>query len=185
MDLNIFAPDTIPILKKMKTGIIVMMAAAIALAGCSAASSTSGSNRKELKKEQAAASFDKTASVIDSGNYQFTIRSATPSGGKTIQITSLYTMKATGGSYKAYLPYFGRAYAGAYGDGGSIEFDGEPENLKITRNDDKNTITVSFNIKSQKDQYTVSLEAGASGYGTLVITGDKQQSISYYGLAGE
>jgi len=169
----------------MKPGIIVIIVAALSLWGCSATSSTSGSSRKEVKKEQAAASFELTASLVESGNYQFAIRSATPSGGKTIQITSLYTMKASGGTYVAYLPYFGRAYTAGYGDGGGIEFNGEPENLKITRNDAENKIAVSFTIQSDKDLYKVDLEVTASGYGTLVISGQKQQTISYYGQTGE
>ena len=159
----------------MKTGIIAFITAAIILSGCSATSSTS-------KKERAAADFEKTATLIESGNYQFTIRSASPSGGKTIQITSLYTLKAIEGNYEAYLPYFGRAYSGGYGESGGIEFNGEPENLKITRNDPKNKISVAFTIKSDKDQYKVNMEVGASGYGNLVISCQKRQTISYYGL---
>jgi len=169
----------------MKPGIIAIIVAAVTLWGCSATSSTSGSTRKEVKKDQAAASFEKTASLVESGNYQFAIRSATPSGGKTIQITSLYTMKVSDGTYAAYLPYFGRAYSGGYGDSGGIEFSGDPENLKINRDDAKNKIAVSFTIKSPGDQYSVNMEVGGSGYGTLVISGDKKQTISYYGLTGE
>lgn len=171
----------------MKTGIVVIIAAALALSACAATSSASGSNRKEVKKEQSAASFEKTATIVESGNYQFVIRSATPSGGKTIQITSHYAMKAKEGKYEAYLPFYGRAYTGGYGitGNGAIEFTGEPDNLKITRNDNKNKIAVSFTIKSDRDQYTVNLEVGASGYGTLLVSSENRQNISYYGLTGE
>ncbi|MCK4879180.1 MAG: DUF4251 domain-containing protein [Bacteroidales bacterium] len=159
----------------MKTGIIAFITATLILSGCSATSSTA-------KKEQAAANFEKTANLIESGNYKFTIRSASPAGGKTIQITSLYTLKAMEGNYKAYLPYFGRAYSGGYGESGGVEFNGEPENLKITRNDNKNKISVAFTIKSDTEQYKVNLQVGASGYGNLVISSQKRQTISYYGL---
>ncbi len=168
---------------KSKTEIIAIITFALVLSACSASSSTTKNDKKEAKKEKVSANFERTAALIESGSYQFAVRSATPSGGKTIQITSLYTLTAKEGNYEAHLPYFGRAYSGAYGDGGSVEFNGEPENLEITRKDDKNNIAVKFTIKSGSDQYTVNLEVGASGYGQLVISNPKKQPISYYGFA--
>ena len=158
--------------------IAYLLTVAIFLSACSASSSTS-------KKELRAADFERTASLIESGSYQFAVKSATPSGGQTIQITSLYTLRAKEGNYEAHLPYFGRSYSGTYGDGGSVEFNGVPENLELTRRDNKNNIAVKFTIKSGSDQYTVNLEVGASGYGNLVISNPKNQPINYYGFASE
>jgi hypothetical protein len=31
----------------------------------------------------------------------------------------------------------------------------------------------------------INLEIGASGFGTLLVSGQKRQSISYYGIVGE
>lgn len=162
----------------MKSGIITFIIVALILSACSASSSSA-------KKEKAAANFEQTEALIKSGSYQFAIRSASPSGGKTIQITSYYALKANEGNYEAYLPYFGRAYSGGYGDSGGIEFNGEPKDLQINRNDKKNEISVNFTIKAEKDSYNVKLNVGSSGYGTLVISSQKRQTISYSGLAGE
>ncbi len=160
----------------MKTGILAIIMATIIMTGCSASLSTA-------KKENNAAEYAKTAALIESGNYQFAVRSATPSGGKTVQLTSSYTLEARDGTYEAYLPYYGRAYSASYGGGdGAVEFSGEPEDLKITRNDDKNKISVAFTMKNDKDQNKVTLNIGASGFGNLVITSQKRQTISYYGL---
>lgn len=111
---------------KIKPIFIASFTLTIILLGCSVSSSTS---------EQRAARLDKMESLIESGNYEFTLRSASPSGGKTIQITSFYSMKAVDGKYQVYLPYFGRAYS--------------------------------------------------AGYGNMLISSEKRQSISYYGIAGE
>ena len=162
---------------KMKTGIIALITVAIVLSACSASSSAA-------KKEKAAADFEQTATLIESGSYQFTVRSATASGGKTIQITSLYTLSAKEGTYEAHLPYYGRAYSGAYGGSGGVEFEGVPEDLTITRKDNKNSISVAFTIQSETEKYNVNLEVGASGYGNLVINSQNRQTISYYGLTG-
>jgi len=161
---------------KMKIILIVSIMASMTLWGCSVTSSTS---------EQGAAGLDKMESLIKSGDYEFTIRSASPSGGRTIQITTSYSLKAVDGKYQAYLPYFGRAYSAGYGENGGIEFNGYPENLEITRNDKKKTVTAAFTIRSEKDQFKVSLMVSASGYGNMMISSDKRQSISYYGITGE
>ena len=161
---------------KIKPIFIASFTLAIILLGCSVSSSTS---------ERRAAGLDKMESLIKSGNYEFTLRSASPSGGNTIQITSFYSMKAVDGKYQAYLPYFGRAYSAGYGENGGIEFNSDPQNLEITRNEKKRTVTAAFTIKSEKDRFKVSLVINASGYGHLLISSEKRQSISYYGTAGD
>jgi len=160
----------------MKTISIASITLSMILWGCSVSSST---------PEQKAAELDKIESLIESGNYEYTIRSASPQGGRTIQMTTSYSLKAVEGKYQAYLPYFGRAYSAGYGENGAIEFNGDPQNLQITRNDKKKTISVDFTIRTEIDQYKVSLVINASGYGNMLISSDKRQSISYYGLAGE
>jgi len=169
----------------MKTikGIIALLAVTLLLSACSSSSSTTRDDVKSAKQEKASVDFEKTVALIESGSYQFSVKSATPSGGKTIQITSRYTLTAKDGNYEAHLPYFGRAYSASYGDGGSVEFNGEPEDLEINRKDNKNNIEVKFTILSGNDKYTVILEVGPSGYGTMRISNPKKQAISYYGNA--
>jgi hypothetical protein len=164
--------------KAMKPGFWLLCTAALVLSGCSASSSMA-------KKERDAAAFQDVAELIESGNYMFTVRSASPSGGRTIQITSHYALTASDGTYSANLPYFGRAYAGGYGIGGGITFSGEPEDLQINRNDSKKSISVDFSMQTDQDRYTVTLNVGPSGYGNLTISSQKRQTISYYGLTGK
>ena len=121
------------------------------------------------------------AALLESGNYVYTIQSISPTGGRTIQSTTPYTMKAVDGTYEASLPYFGRAYQANYGGNGGIEFSGTPENLEITRNSKKKNVLVTFSIAGSTDKYTVTLQVGSGGYGTLIINSQNRQSISYYG----
>ena len=166
----------------MKQGIIGVITLTLVLSACSASSSTTETDKKESKKEKSAAEFEQTAALIESGSYQFAVRSATPSGGKTIQITSLYVLRAKEGNYEAYIPYYGRAYSASYGVGGGVEFNGEPENLEISRKENKSNIAVEFTIMSGTDKITVNLEVGSSGFGNLLISNPRRQPISYYGL---
>jgi hypothetical protein len=157
--------------------LIFIIASIFIISACSSASNTTASGKQPVDFEQLAAN-------IESGNYTYTVRSASPSGGRTVQITSTYVMKAENGSYEALLPYFGRVYSGGYGQGGSVEFKGEPEDLQITRKDNKNKLTLSFSIKSDTETYLVKLDVGKSGFGNLVISSPKRQTISYYGVVG-
>lgn len=161
-----------------------MILLAFILTGCAATSNQTSGDRT-TKSEQRAASLDEIASLIESGSYVFTVQSINPTGARTIQATTTYTMKATGGNYEASLPYFGRAYQASYGGDGGIEFNGTPGDLEITRNTKKYTLMVTFTMKEQKDTYNVTLQLGYSGYGTLTVNSQNRQSISYYGLVSD
>jgi len=169
----------------MKIASILAFALAMALTGCSASSSASQDGTGLSRKENKAADFEKIATLIESGNFQFTVRNASPAGGRTIQITSEYTLEAREGEFEAHLPYFGRAYSASYGGDGGIEFKGKPQDFQLTRNERKGTILVSLKIDGANDQYQLRLEVGASGYGNLQVSSTKRQNISYYGQISE
>lgn len=158
----------------MKSNIPHVLILALFLTGCSASSSTA-------KNEKRAAEYEQTAALIEGGSYEFTVRSANPAGGRTIQITSTYSLEVREGVYKAYLPYFGRAYSASYGGNGGVEFEGEPRELKIEKEDSKQKVTVRFRIKHQDEDLECMLVITSSGSGTLTVSSSKRQPISYYG----
>ena len=158
----------------MKTLLIPVVALALILSGCKASSSTTKD-----------AQFEQMRALIEGGEFVYTVQSANPTGGKTVQITSSYTLEVKDGIYKAYLPYFGRAYNASYGGNGGVEFEGEPTDLKVDKNGDKRTITITFNIKNKDENFGCSLVTGGSGNGTLTVTSSNRSTISYYGMVGE
>ena len=169
----------------MKPYYLYLISLTILLSGCGVTSSQSGSDRKTEKKAKQAEAYAKTSTLIEGGNYIFTVQSINPSGGKTIRSTSLYTMKASNGSFEAYLPYFGRAYQANYGGNGGIEFKGEPEDLAVVQNADKFSTTVTYKISESNEQFNITFVVGSGGYGTLTVISQNRQSISYYGLVSE
>ncbi len=166
----------------MKSLLIPAVALALILSGCKASSSTVGDDGKSSKNEKKDAQFEQMAAIIEGGEFEYTVQSASPMGGKTIQITSSYTLEAKEGIYKAYLPYFGRAYNASYGGNGGVEFEGEPTDLEVNKNEAKRTITISFNIKNKDEKLGCNLVIGGGGNGTLTITSANRQAISYYGV---
>ncbi len=134
--------------------------------------------KKNKKDEQ----FKEMISLIESGRYLFTVQSVQPTGSRTIHTTSLYTLEANDSTYKAYLPYFGRAYQASYGGDGGIEFDASPENFELTLKEKKRMIKIEFEVQAETDKYSCFLSVGSSGYGTLSINSQNRQSISYSGI---
>lgn len=135
----------------------------------------------QTKNEKKDAAFKQMTELIKSGSYEFRVQSVNPTGGKTINPSSVYTMTAKEGILKAHLPYFGRAYQASYGGDGGVVFEGKPENLEIASNEKKRNIMVSFQISGDNDKYSATLSVGHGGYGNLTITSPKRQAISYYG----
>ena len=168
----------------IKNVLLPMTILATMLTGC-AVTANQGSGDKTTRSEQQAASLEQIAALIESGNYVYTVQSINPTGARSIQATTTYTMKAVDGNYEASLPYFGRAYQASYGGNGGIEFNGTPGDLELTRNDKKNTVTVTFSLKAQNDTYSVTLQVGYSGYGTMTVNSQNRQSISYYGSVSD
>lgn len=160
----------------MKSLLIPVVALALIISGCKASSSTS--EKKDARYEQMTA-------LIEGGEFEYRVQSANPMGGRTVQITSSYTLEAKEGIYKAYLPYFGRAFSASYGGSGGVEFEGEPTDLKITKDDKKRTITISFSIKDKDESYECKLVTGGGGNGNLTIASTKRQTISYQGMVSE
>lgn len=167
-------------MKKMYAALLSLF---ILLAGCGVTSSGTGGDKKTAKNEKRAGEYEKTAALIEGGNYIYKVQSVSPAGGKTISTTTPYSMKASEGIYEAYLPYFGRAYQSNMGGSGGIEFKGEPEELKITKKPEKFTLTVTFKISAANERYDVAFLVGSNGYGTLTIGSRNRQTISYYGQA--
>lgn len=159
----------------MKSSVLPLLTMIILLSGCSASSSTA-------KQEKKAAQYEEMVALIDGGTFEFTVRSANPSGGQSVQITSSYSLDAKEGIYKAYLPYFGRSHNVSYGGDGGVEFEGEPAELNITKDEKKQSITIKFNIKNKDERYDCILLISSGGTGTLTVSSSKRTPISYYGL---
>jgi len=139
--------------------------------------SSATAQKKEKKKEQ----FQEMKALIESSHYEFRVTSIQPSGAKTIHPTSEYTLVAKDTIFTARLPYFGRAYQASYGGDGGIKFEEKPQDLKITLNEKKLMINIQFKIKTQKENYDLSMSVGSSGFTTLNINSQKRQTISYRG----
>ena len=160
-------------MKKITTPILIM---AILAMGFSPASAQKANKKDEQFKEM--------VSLMEGGSYVFSVQSVQPTGARTIHTTSDYSLEAKDGIFKAYLPYFGRAYQASYGGNGGIEFEAQADQLEMSLNEKKRMIKIEFEVRTSEEKYVIFLSVGSSGFGTLSINSNNRQPISYSGIVG-
>ena len=149
-----------------------------------------------------------TQRIIEAQNYVFVATTAFPlnsvdvnavlnkmagsmGGGGSIPLTgSNYDVKVTKDSLAAYLPYYGRAYTariGGINDGG-IKINAKEFKYK-TQKRKKGGWIITMNPKNltndYNSNYNLTLTVTPNGYGTLSVTSNNQQSISFNGYLAE
>ena len=71
--------------------------------------------KKELKKQA-------VEKLITSGKYKIDVNRALPARGRSVMLTSPYSVEIRNDSIISHLPYYGRAYSIPYGGGEGLNF---------------------------------------------------------------
>lgn len=123
--------------------------------------------------------------IIDSKQFVFEAESLTSSSGFHKNLTTHYELRVDRDSVSASLPFFGRAYSGAYAGDGGISFDNVMEEYSVElkeKKKEKNNVTyIKFTVKGDNDYFNCTLRASSSGTSSLTITSTNRQTISYMG----
>ena len=139
-------------------------------------------SKREIRAENNAKIAAKVDSLIEAKNFRFIARSANPMGWSSISLTSEYDLLINGDSVKVDLPYYGRAYRADYmaTEGGIKLKNTVAEDFVIDQK--KKQYQVNFKARSNDDLYQFRLSVSSSGYGTLSVTCNNRQSISFNGI---
>ena len=81
----------------------------LVIAGQSLCAQTKKEKREQKEKE--------VKELIESKRFTIDVNRAIPMGGRSLNLTSPYSLEMRGDSAISYLPYFGRAYSAPYGGG--------------------------------------------------------------------
>lgn len=115
-------------------------------------------------------------------NKQFTVdvTRAQPMSGKSVYLSSPYSLTLKGDSVYSYLPYYGRAYQLPYGGGDGLRFKEPISHYDVSYNK-KGTARVRFKTRTADDYYQFDIQLFPSGSSTINITPTNRQGISFYG----
>lgn len=129
--------------------------------------------RKEQKEKE-------IKEAVASGRFKIDVDRAVPMAGRSIPLTSPYSLAIHGDSILSYLPYFGRAYSAPYGGGEGLTFQEVATELEEASNK-KGRSEIKFRVKTQEDVYTFRVEVFPNGSATINVTPVNKQSITFYG----
>ena len=105
---------------------------------------------------------------------------AVPMGGRSVNLTSPYSLEIHGDSILSYLPYFGRAYSAPYDGGESLTFK-EVATEKEQTSEKKGSSEIKFRVKTKEDVYMFRVEVYPNGSVTINVTPVNKQAITFYG----
>lgn len=117
---------------------------------------------------------------VESGTYSVDIDRAFPMGGRSVNLTSPYSIDIKGDSVYSYLPYYGRAYSAPYGGGNGMRFEKPVTNYKVAFDKDDKA-TIEFATRSDDDRYEFRIQIYSNGTTTVFVQPTNKQSITYHG----
>lgn len=124
--------------------------------------------------------FDRISERIESGYFTFIPRTARPTSGKSINLTSIYSLEVANDSIISFLPYFGRAYSPIIDPSeGGIKF--TSTNFEYKKVEKKNSWYITIRPKDQRRSLDLYLNVYSNGTADLRVQEFNRQPISFYG----
>lgn len=144
---------------------------------------TGKETRREKRKAREKARSEEVMQMFSDRSLRFIAQSATPMSGGTIHLTSEYTLDIKIEKVTAYLPFYGVAYRADYGSNeGGIKFSEEARVSDWKQNKKRKGFEVRMEVRAPKDMYYLYLSFSDQGYGTLTVSSQNRQPISFYGI---
>jgi type II secretory pathway pseudopilin PulG len=161
----------------MRTKQLVRSVVALLLVSLSLATSLSAQTGKKDKKAEKAAAIK---ALVDAQNYVFKAQSATPTGGRFLQLTTSYTVVVSKDTVKSDLPYFGRAYSAPIDPfKGGIQF--TSTNFNYKNEEIKNGWRITIKPADAGDVQQFQLSIFNNGSASLQVISTNRQPISFNG----
>ena len=148
-------------MKKVIAGIIMLVAICFA------------SKAQEMDAET-------TQGILDSKNYVFKAKSATPQRGQVRHLTSEYDLVIKKDSVIAWLPFFGRSYEATINSEGGIKFTSTDFAYTIEKAKKKKW-EITIKPKDAPDIQQVFLTVFDNGEATLQVLSTNKESMSFHG----
>ena len=134
----------------------------------------------QSKKEKREQKANEVKELIDSKRFTVDVNRAIPMGGRSLNLTSPYSLEMRGDSVISYLPYFGRAYSAPYGGGDGLRFEESITDYQSTF-DKKGTARIKFVARTKEDTFRFDMQVFSNGSAIISVTPTNRQNITYQG----
>lgn len=158
----------------MKTKRQIMMLLLAMLVGLPTLSSAQSKKEKKEQKKEA------VKKEIVSEDYKIDINTAMPMRGRSITLSSAYSVEIKNDSLFSYLPYYGRAYSVPYGGGSGLIFKAPLKDYTM-KMDKKGNAIIKFSARSPEDLYEFNAKVFTNGTANIDVNMQNRQSISFRG----
>ena len=157
----------------MRTKKQIFMLLLALLVGIPTLSAQSKKEKKEQKKEA-------VKKLIESENYKIDVNTAMPMCGRSVPLTSSYSLEIRNDSVISYLPYYGRAYSIPYGGGDGLNFKAVLKEYSM-KMDKKGNAVIEFIARNPEDRYEYRVKVFPNGSASIDVNMQNRQSISFQG----
>ena len=134
----------------------------------------------QSKKEREEQKAKEIKEMIENGRFTIEVDRALPMGGRTVHLTTPYSLEMRGDSAISYLPYFGRAYSLPYGGGDGMRFEESITDYQSTF-DKKGTARIKFVARTKEDTFRFDVQVFSNGSAIISVTPTNRQNITYQG----
>lgn len=155
-----------------KTTIVFIACMALFILGGCATTADRAEARKQMAQQVEQALADRHFSISVDMMY--------PRRGRTVNLTTDYSLEVRGDTLISYLPYFGRAYNLPYGGGKGLNFTAPItgyQALKVK----KDMTRVIIETQNDEDQYIYQIELFDNGSASVYVNSRERESINYTG----
>jgi len=139
---------------------------------------TAVAQSKQSKKQEKENAIKK---LVESGNYTIDVTIANPQRGKSIMLTSPYSLEVRNDSVISHLPFYGRAYSIPYGGGDGLIFKAPLDEYNAVYNDKKKRLQVKMKAKTSEDTFEFNFDIYYNGSSRINVNMQNRESISYSG----
>ena len=128
-------------------------------------------NKKERKEQKA----KEIKEMIENGRFTIEVDRALPMGGRTVHLTTPYSLEMRGDSAISYLPY-----SLPYGGGDGMRFEESITDYQSTF-DKKGTARIKFVARTKEDTFRFDVQVFSNGSAIISVTPTNRQNITYQG----
>lgn len=137
-------------------------------------------SKKQLKEEQKLEKQKQIALLVESKEFVFVAERVNPQSGRSMILTSEYSVEFRPDLINSFLPFIGRGFSGVgYGGDEGMKFEGKPTLFNVEKT--KKGYQIKAEVRGKSDFYSMTLSVYSDGNAYLTINSNNRSPVSYDG----